>query len=95
MKVPAQDLMVWILRSKTRTLAKWVMSPANLNIFIFFCFSLLLFFLEKCNITKCLDHRNVIFGKCKDEISSDLRLIQQPGEAFLDSFASGFGVFAI
>jgi hypothetical protein len=27
--------MVWILRSKTRTLAKWVMSPANLNIFIF------------------------------------------------------------
>lgn len=27
--------MVWILRSKTRTLAKWVMSPANLKMFIF------------------------------------------------------------
>lgn len=33
--VPAQDLMVWILRSKTRTLARWVISPANLKIFIF------------------------------------------------------------
>lgn len=33
--VPEQDLMVWILRSKTRTLAKWVMSPANLKMFIF------------------------------------------------------------
>ena len=32
---PAQDLMVWILRRRTRTLAKWVMSPANLKIFIF------------------------------------------------------------
>src|ERR1044072_8909037 len=27
--------MVWILRSRTRTLAKWVMSPANLKMFIF------------------------------------------------------------
>lgn len=33
--IPAQDLIVWILRSRTRTLAKWVMSPASLNIFIF------------------------------------------------------------
>ena len=40
---PAQDLMVWILRSKTMTLAKWVMSPANLNKFIFL-FSLSLSF---------------------------------------------------
>lgn len=40
--IPAQDLMVWILRSKTRTLAKWVMSPANLNIFIFSSLCLLL-----------------------------------------------------
>jgi len=32
---PAQDLMVWILRRRTRTLAKWVMSPANLKIFMF------------------------------------------------------------
>lgn len=87
MKVPAQDLMVWILRSKTRTLAKWVMSPANLNIFIFFfSFFLTSFFLEKCNITKCLDHRNVISGKCKDEISSDLRLIQQPEGSFSRQF---------
>ena len=27
--------MVWILRRRTRTLAKWVMSPANLKIFMF------------------------------------------------------------
>lgn len=33
--IPAQDLIVWILRSKTSTLNKWVISPANLNIFIF------------------------------------------------------------
>lgn len=32
--------MVWILSSKTRTLARWVMSPANLNIFIIFLFDL-------------------------------------------------------
>lgn len=34
--LPAHDLIVWILRSKTSTLAKWVISPANLNIFIFY-----------------------------------------------------------
>lgn len=41
-KVPAQDLMVWILRSKTRMLARWVMSPANLNMFILSDLDLLL-----------------------------------------------------
>ena len=34
-RVPAQDLMVQTLRSKMRTLAKCVISPTNLNIFIF------------------------------------------------------------
>jgi hypothetical protein len=32
---PAQDLMVWILRSSTTTLRRWVMSPARRNRFIF------------------------------------------------------------
>ena len=32
--VPAHDLMVWILRSSTTTLRRWVMSPASRNTFI-------------------------------------------------------------
>src|SRR6185437_1168542 len=32
--LPAQDLMVWILRSSTTTLRRWVMSPASRNTFI-------------------------------------------------------------
>ncbi len=32
--IPAQDLMVWIFRSKTTMLIKCVISPANLKIFI-------------------------------------------------------------
>lgn len=34
--VPAHDLMVWILRRRTRTLIRCVMSPENLKIFIIF-----------------------------------------------------------
>jgi hypothetical protein len=33
-ELPAHDLMVWILRSSTTTLTRWVMSPANRNRFI-------------------------------------------------------------
>ncbi|RWW80244.1 hypothetical protein BHE74_00011430 [Ensete ventricosum] len=32
--LPAHDLMVWILRRRTRTLMRCVMSPANLKMFI-------------------------------------------------------------